>query len=329
MNDAESTLARIDTWYRRTMPRPRQRDLPAKGNIAAALIVLERLKRRFDLSMSAHITDRGGQIAGMGPAALRRILERHGESRVFLREGGRTNRGNHQTVRSLLEALRDSPIQRISDEHRDSVLDQMQAYLVRHGVQAHLDRERIQFDYSAAHAICAIVDSILGAAKSRGQDGHVSQHLVGAKLEIRYRDCPDIVVPNSPASAADRQTGRAGDFTLNDTAFHVTVAPAEATISRCELNIRDGLSPVLLVPDDKLAMARGLVEQAGLIKSTSVVSIQSFVGQNITEVGRYSLAGRQRELAELLRVYNRRVDEAESDRSLFIELPEALRKITE
>ena len=64
--------------------------LPAKGTIAAVLVVSERLKSNFDLRPESHRTAGGGQIAGVSGSAVQKILGHHGETRRFLSEGGRS-----------------------------------------------------------------------------------------------------------------------------------------------------------------------------------------------------------------------------------------------
>lgn len=174
-----------------------------------------------------------------------------------------------------------------------------------------------------------MVAELLAAAHSRGQDGYVAQHLVGAKLALRYRDQPEIEVANFAAAASDAQSGRSGDFQIGDTAFHVTTAPSEQNVTRCHENLVTGLGTYLLVPDAKLALARGLIDQAGFANSVTVDAIETFVGQNVAELGTFSREGVQRELALLLATYNNRVAAVETDRSLMIEIPSTLTRLTE
>jgi Domain of unknown function (DUF4928) len=208
-----------------------------------------------------------------------------------------------------------------SDEEWEQIISDLRSKHSKRGLRDFFKHERIKFDYSPNRPIRSVIVDILNAAKVRGQDGYVAQHLVGAKLAIRFRHLPNIEVSNYPGSASDDQAGRAGDFEIGDAAFHVTVAPSEATIRRCQQNVANGLASVLIVPDAKLAMARGLAEQAGLLSDISVEALESFVGQNISELGAFDRDGLKREFALLLQVYNERVEAVESDKSLKIEVP--------
>lgn len=149
----------------------------------------------------------------------------------------------------------------------------------------------------------------------------VVRHLVGATLAICF---PKLSVGNFAFSAADDQAGRSGDFRIHDMAFHVTAAPTMGHIARCGENLREGLAAFLLVPDTELTAAHVLLKQQSLFGKIAVESIESFVGQNLSELAEFDPRAFAAKIGELLREYNRRVDEAETDGSLLIEIPTAL-----
>lgn len=205
MMASESLQNGIARWFA-SLPPARGSDLPPRGAIAVALIVLERLRDTYELDFESHLTERGGQIAGVSPRALQQILDRHGIHRVFSGEGGRTNRGNHVVVRSMLEALRNGGLDEIDPSDRNRTLDRLQRFLVEHGVIPHLNRTKLRCSYRADQTVRAVIDSVLEAARERNQQAYVAQHLVGAKLAIRYRETPEVRVPIHAVSAADQQT---------------------------------------------------------------------------------------------------------------------------
>jgi hypothetical protein len=118
---------------------------------------------------------------------------------------------------------------------------------------------------------------------------------------------------------------RPGDFLVGNTAFHVTVSPMPSVYERCKRNTSDGLRAYLLVPDNLLQGSRQNAELACAGK-ISVESIESFVGQNIEELSTFSSESLPKQLFELLRIYNERVDAVELDKSMLIELPPQLAK---
>ncbi len=321
MPDADAKIMEtFEFWYRSLKPMKRYGGRPAKGTVAAALIVLERLRTNNNLGLDAHLAAGGAQIAGLNLTSLRKILARFGESRQFPSEGGRTNRGNNRPVELLLQSLSQTGFSTLPEPRRLGVLDKLQRFLVD-SLDGYYSLERICFSFAPSSPPRNVISDILAAAQKRNQTGPVAQHLVGAKLAIRF---PQADVGNAPYSAADEQTKRAGDFQVGGTAFHVTVSPNMGHINRCAENIKNGLSSLLLVPDSRLPAARALLEAGDLHTKVAAESVESFIGQNLSELAQFAPAKFAHELAALLSQYNRRVGEVETDTSLLIAIPTAL-----
>jgi len=321
MNVSNKVKEGFTSWYESLRPMKQYGGRPPKGTVAAALVVLERLRGDCQLDISGHLADGGAQIAGLNLSSLRKILERFDETREFPSEGGRTNRGNNKAISTLLGALGRNGFDQLKKRARNSLIRWMQRFLVD-SLDAYYRLERVRFDFDTTKPVRGIVADILEMAQQRNQSGPVAQHLVGAKLALRF---PYLEVGNFAYSAADDQGGRPGDFCLSGTAFHVTVAPGLGHISRCARNIREGLKVFLIVSDSKVMNARTLLETKGLQEKVAVESVESFVGQNISEQADFSPGKLPQKLRELLEVYNRRVSEVETDGSLMIEVPSALR----
>src|SRR5699024_1245159 len=146
----------------------------------------------------------------------------------------------------------------------------------------------------------------------------VLQHLVGAKLELRF---PGEDVGRDRATTADQQTDREGDFQIGTTAFHVTVSPMEKLIDRCRQNLRSGYRPVILTPTSRLLAARQMVENVGHLDRIGVQSAEDYIGTNIEELSTYDVDEIRQGLSALIFTYNDRIHEVESDHSLMIEIP--------
>jgi hypothetical protein len=174
--------------------------------------------------------------------------------------------------------------------------------------------------FNPAFTTWHIVHELLHLAASEGKAGPVAQHIVGAKLQLRF---PDLAVSNESANTADMQTQRPGDFLIGNTAFHITVAPMTPVFEKCKHNIAQGLKPFLLVPDNKLIGTRQNAEQMSE-QQIAVESIESFVSQNIDEISVFQKDNLILRIKDLIAVYNKRVDEVETDKSLMIELPSNL-----
>lgn len=320
MSTEDQSRKVVAAWFGSLEPDRRYAPLPPRGAVAAAIVILEILKTRFDLDPSAHVTKGKGQIAGMGRGALQKALAAHGEKRTFLKEGGRTNRGNHALVASLLDSVQGAQLDRVSEGERQSGLHAMQAFLAER-VNDYFQQERIKVEFNPTSPARTFVASILAVAEKKGRADYVAQHLVGAKLAQRF---PDATITNFAGSAADEQSGRVGDFQIGDAAFHVTISPTPEVCAKCAANLKAGMSAVLLVPDDRLAAARELARQQGILDRIMVESIESFVGQNMAELAEFRRDRLRDELAQLLAEYNRRVEEVETDMSLLIDVPPAL-----
>jgi uncharacterized protein DUF4928 len=311
----KTALNTFIAWYE-NLPTHIASGGPAKGTIAAALVVLERLKSEFALELEAHRAPGGSQIKGASGQAVKKILVRFGELRPFAKEGGRTNRGGPGDIKPMLDALKAAKLDTCDASERNAILDELQQVLVRKVVEFH-NRERIKLVYDPAKTTWQAIQQLLAQAKETGKEGPLAQYLVGAKLELRF---PEIEVGNESYSTADDQLGRPGDFYIGDTAFHVTVAPMPALYEKCQQNLNDGLRIYLLVPDRTLSGAR---QNADLILPgrIAVESIESFVSQNIEELSVFSKKKLTAGLRQLLETYNKRVDACEIDKSMLVEIP--------
>jgi Domain of unknown function (DUF4928) len=185
----------------------------------------------------------------------------------------------------------------------------------------YFNRQTIAVEINLERPGCLIVGDILAVANVRKQAGQVAQHLVGAKLALRY---PKRIIENHSFTTADAPTGRGGDFLISDTIFHITMVPMPPVIEKCGVNVRNGYRSILLVPKSKTLAAREMAETAELHDKIGIFSIESFVGQNIEEISEFSKSKLASEFRALLEKYNERVAAVETDRSLLIDIPENL-----
>ncbi|MBC6956373.1 MAG: DUF4928 domain-containing protein [Chloroflexi bacterium] len=316
---SDAVRERFQDWYN-SLELTRS-GFPARGTIAGALVVLDRLQEDFTLDIDKHTARGGSQIIGTSGKAVQSILAKFGETRPFLSEGGRTNRGLRGDIQSLLSHLDEPTFTAMDSEARRVILSEFQQVLVQR-VQDWHNRQRIKVTFSSHKSTRTLIKEILQIARNEGKAGPVAQYLVGAKLQRRLSD-KGIVVSNESFSTADTQLGRQGDFLIGNTVFHVTVAPQVAVYEKCARNIQDGYRPYLLVEDDTVFGARQNAEQAAPGQIT-VESIESFVGQNIDEMAGFTNDTRRKELFSLLQTYNHRVDLVENDKSVLIEIPHNL-----
>ena len=238
MADQPSYTEVIQTWWD-SLPRR------SRGNIAGGLVLIDNLRSNFDLDIESHKTEGSDQLRNASRHNVQAILARFGEERVLLKEGGRTNRGLVKNLTPLLSALSDFQMDRLSPEERDVEFETMQRFLADRARDI-FNADKISFDYRSGMTSRSIIGGILESGRERRKAGEVAEHLVGAKLALRF---PDYDIRNSAVSSPDDQTKERGDFQINDCVFHVTVSPNAGHYDKCQNNLADGLRVFLLVPD--------------------------------------------------------------------------------
>jgi len=318
--NTEQPLSTFEEWYL-SLKIVKANNGPANGTIAATLVLLERLKEKYDLDFDTHVAPGGAQIKGASGAAVASILRTLGETRPFAKEGGRTNRGGQGDIRPLFKSLEPLKLGLLEQEDRNKILASFQAFLVERVRDFH-NRQKIKLVFDSKLSTWQVIRNLLEIAENEGKFGAVAQHLVGAKLQLRF---PEVKVSNESASTADKPTNRSGDFAIGNTVFHVTVSPMEGVYKKCQENLEDGLKPYLIVPDEILVGTRQYADRhcKGQI---AVGSLESFISQNIEEISVFAADKLKHSLVSLVKIYNERVNAVEVDKSLMIELPSNLEK---
>jgi hypothetical protein len=288
-----------------------------KGPLSVALVVTQHARAKLPLDSQALVTERGGQVLGLGKGAVQAILKKHGIDRVLAAEGGRTSRGSLDNMREYAALLNTLHKEKRAD------LDAIEKFWIARVHEFFAGKPfRIKLDVS--RSLRAIVRDILQQAQERQKTapgmyyaGAVLQHLVGAKLTCALG--ADKIEHNS-FSTADEPSGRAGDFFIGDVAIHVTTSPGEAVIERCRDNLNDGYRAVLVTLQKGLTVAEGLAENMGLAGRIDIFEIEQFVALNLYELGEFAAKGRQIAVADLVEKYNQIIEDVETDPSLKIEI---------
>jgi len=288
----------------------------SKGSLSLVLILTRNARSKdFPLDRSQFVTARGGQVAGLGGPAVARILKDHGIERILSSEGGRTSRGNMERMEAYIALL--------NELHAAGSLDLEAAerYWVEQ-VQVYFDSQPFTFKLDPVKSLRACVRDLLGQAVERQREvrgtmyaGAVMQHLVGAKLDR----VSDGKLEHHGFSVADAPSNRSGDFLIGDVAIHVTTAPGEALIRKCQNNLGSGLRPLIITTDDGVGGAKALAKQIGLEDRIDVVEIEQFMATNIYEWSVFDRNSRPDTVRSLIERYNKIVSECESDPSLRIE----------
>lgn len=320
MQEMQEARNALRHWWDHLPTYQRNGGMPAQGALAGALVVLDRLKCFYSLSLKDHTAAGGTQIIGLGSHRTMQILASHGRGPLHLKECGRTNMGIPGNIRALFEEMAPLRLDTLPEIERNAILTEMQRWLVEEKVGEYFARERVKFDFSPEQTAWQTVHDILAAAKLVGKEGQVAQYLVGAKLALRF---PDAVVRNDLYSTSDLQSGLPGDFVLGTTVFHVTVSLLPTHYDKCRTNLQAGYDVFLLVPDRLVVGARQNTEVL-LPGRISVQSLEAFISQNLEELSGFARSQRLDGFRNLLTTYNARADAIESDKSLLIEIPHNL-----
>lgn len=289
-----------------------------KGGLCVALVVTETAKQK-GLPIAPHSlrTEEGGQVAGLGKAAVQSILASHGILKVLAEEGGRTSRGSLGLMEAYVGAL--------NRLHADGAADLQEAtawWIDK--VRLHFASEGPKFHFDPGQSLRANLDDLLNQAKElqahaggTAYVGALLQHLVGAKLDVVMGKG---AIQHHGYSVADSSTERQADFSLHDVAIHVTVHPTEALIRKCEANLQSGLKPLIVTLDEGVAGAAFLLKGEGIASRVDVLDAGQFLTANIYERSGFKEADRRNTLLGLLMRYNEIVSTCETDPSLQIKL---------
>jgi hypothetical protein len=284
----------------------------SRNTVAVGIVVLDHLIQNCPVSRE-DVISQGGEVKG-ARSGLGNILEKYNIPRTYLKEA--TTRQVHQDGQHLFRMFDwGNLLCDLSESERTEILKSL---IVRFSQIAYewLKKQNLKLEIDRRQAPTTWIKLIVESAKSRS-GGVVEQHLIGAKLEKRFKDRN---IPNYPAHAADIQTAREGDFTIANNVYHVTAAPGPAVVQKCAANIRTGKNPILLIPKERVEKAKALAEIEGIEKELTIISIEDFIAVNIIELATEEEKDFYSVLKEFVEIYNRRLIEVETDLSLQIEV---------
>ena len=284
----------------------------ARNTIAVGIVVLHHIRQNVTIERD-NVISQGGEISG-ARSGLGNILETYGIPSSFLKEV--TTRQGHQDGQRLFEKFEwGNKFSSLSNEEKEKLLLELIGKLLMRA-NDWLLRQNLKLAIDRRQAPSSWISLIVENAKDRS-GGVVEQHLVGAKLERRFKE---IDIANFPAHAADRQTEREGDFNISNLVYHVTATPSRNVLQKCGNNIRAGLHPILVIPRAQENKARVLSQDEGIDKELTIISIEDFIAMNIIELATEESKDFFTVLKEIVQIYNKRLEEVETDLSLQIEV---------
>ena len=296
----------LDAFVQKNMKGKADRFVAAR--LQTALALLERLRTHPSLNLDDHLASKGSSglesHETFGNLAHERLKleplnKNHGRRSSSLQDWGQ----------KLLDILKDNGFANGLPDAQSSLVDSAQVVFAAH-LRNILEQEPLSVQIRGRSAE-AVVRDILKQAEDKGKSGDVAQYLVGAKLSLRFKR----EMPVFPANKADRKSrsdreARLGDFELASAVIEVAVGlPDEKHVAQIEEALEDSDREVwLLTRADRAATWKNELNGSdGVdVRRVVVTSVESFVGQNITELGEFSVKGKQSQLEALFDLYNTR-----------------------
>jgi len=290
----------------------------SKGKLSVALVITEHARKMgFPLDPAELLTNRKGQVLGLGIAPVQKILSKYGIVKVLAREGGRTSRGSIDHMKEYVFFLNNLHALDLID------LDKIEQFWIEK-VNLFFAGKPLKVKLDGSQSLRTLIRDLITQGEIKQKEapgvnsvGIILQHLVGAKLDCalgkgRFK--------HNNVSTSDAQTGRSGDFLIDKVAIHVTTAPTEFVISRCKDNLSNGQRPIIVTTKKGIPLAEGNAENAGIGNRVDIFEVEQFIALNLYEFAKFQEKGREVAVTDLVKRYNEIVDEFETDPSLQIEV---------
>ena len=289
-----------------------------KGLLSVGLILTRKTRdMKPPFTRGDFLTKKRGQVKGLSGSALKSILAEHGIHQILSTEAGRTSRGSIENMEAYLLLLNTLHARNLLNytEIEKWWIDQVREFFASKPLRIKIDSSK---------SLCQIVSELIAEAFERQKQcpgtmigGAVMQHLVGAKLSVAL---PKTLIEHHGFSVADQPSSRKGDFSVGDTAIHVTTAPNEDLIRKCCTNLEESLRPVIITRESSVSNARTLAKDADIADRLDVLAIEQFVATNIYEWSEFEGHKRPVSVRELIDVYNDIVWRYEQDPRLMVSI---------
>lgn len=283
------------------------RYVPAR--LQTALALLEKLREYPILVLTAHLASKGSSGLEGHETWGKKAHQRFGLEPVNKNHGRRSS-SLQDWGQGLLDALRTEGFEDASPDHRVEIINEAQARIASI-LREILEQEPLEGRVRGRSAE-AVIAELLRQADEKGKAGDVAQYLVGAKLMLRMKTD----LPVHQANKGDRKSrsdakARAGDFEIGNSVFEVALGlPDEKHLCQIAEALKNADTIVwLLTRTDRAQMWRAeLLERLddADLRRVVVQSVEGFVGQNVAEMGAFSVKGNALQLMMLFKLYNER-----------------------
>ncbi len=143
LNYSEAYLAAAKAWYE----GERAKSGAINTNVMnAGLIVSRMMADGMPITDERLYSEGKSQVRGLSGATISKILEQHGETRVFTREGGRTSRGTIFLAAAFRDVLNNTQVNGNEPVDTKLVSNQLEAFFTQCVRLDYFDKQRITVD---------------------------------------------------------------------------------------------------------------------------------------------------------------------------------------
>ncbi len=277
------------------------------ARLQAAITLLERVRTFRTLDLSEH-KDPGSTGLKSHESFAKRALERFQITGVNRNSGRRSNNIGAWGA-PLLELLSTEGFEALSVDEQDDLLGRAQHHLAMR-IREIAETAPIMVHIEGRSAESVIRD-VLEQGDARSKSGDIAQYLVAAKLELRL----GIELPLHPANKGDRKgfddtSARTGDFEIEDATLEIAIGPPDGKhLAQIEDTIQETTRQVwLLTRHSHLHKWQQMLGGLKKVDDKRIVvsSVESFIGQNVSEIAAFSASRTAGTLQQLFDLYNNR-----------------------
>lgn len=275
-------------------------DMP--GRIVVVMALLERLREVPNLVNADHVATSGMQLQDHNKFVAC-ALKRFGIDSP-LREFGRRSSNLGGWIGPLFVWLESCGFPSMNPSQREALLNMVEAVAAER-LQIINEGKPLIARYNIG-TVVAVVADILDQAQEKNRAKDVAQYLVGAKLQLKYGkgavQPKNVNTPNRDEPA---------DFHIGNAAIEVTVSPPDPRHLNQVTRIlgNTGMDVWLLVRAIDREKWQNSIDAtiAGQLRGRVVVTdLETFLGQNVSEIGKFEPTLIAATLTELFKVYNER-----------------------
>lgn len=298
MSDAQQR----DSFTRWLDTHTKQGEANVPARLVTVMALLERLQDNPTLNVRDHTAKSGMQLKEHNRYVALSLERCKIDSP--LKESGRRSSNLQGWIEPLFDWLRSHGFVSASATEQQDMLF----------IAESLAAERLQIINEAMPLIArynkgaarAIIADVLDQAQEKRRAKDVAEYLVGAKLQLRLGE--DAARPKNVNTSNRDQPS---DFPVGTAAIEVTVNPADNRhLSQIERILRDTTLQVwLLVRLRDREKWQNVVDATlgeRLADRVIITDIETFIAQNLSEIGGFDTAKVRRTLEALFRLYNER-----------------------